>query len=101
MQPKINDVATKFMLFAVQEWGHPESDRVAAVQGVLDAAGFEAIATCSPVFGGIWPKPCSGKDGERASAWLKNMTDTMKHGRVQDEIEHVERSICRALTSTD
>lgn len=87
------DVADRFVTMGIQEWGQSEEVRVKAVQGVLDAAGFNAKATCWPVFGGIWPKKCNGPDSEEASKWLKAMTDTMTRGRVQDEISHVEKCI--------
>ena len=93
--------AENFVLTAIQEWGDPDEKRVAAVQAVLDAAGFDATATCWPVFGGIWPKPCAGNDGEAATAWLKELTDTMPRGRVQDEIAHVDSTIhARAAVSS-
>lgn len=84
------------MYFAIQDHGHPDEDRVKAVQAVLFAAGFEAEATCWPVFGGIWPKPCTGRDGPRASSWLQKLTDTMKRGKYEAEVAHVNRMIDEA-----
>lgn len=85
-----------FILRAIQEWGQSDDDRRRAVQGVLDAAGFNATATCGPVFGRIWPKLCDGPDGELASAWLKELTDTMPRGRFEDEAAHVAAAIDKA-----
>lgn len=85
--------ASTFVLRAIQEWGQPHEHRVAAVQGVLDAAGFDAKATTFPVFGGIWNEPCAGPEGEEATAWLKSLTETMPRGRFQDEEAHVQRFI--------
>lgn len=82
-------VASAFVINAICEFGQPESVRIAAVQGVLDAAGFAATATGFPVFGGIWTKPCEGKDGHEASAWLRNLTDTMQRGKFELEVVHV------------
>lgn len=85
--------AVNFIFLAIQEHGQLESDRVLSVQGVLDAAGFDATATCWPVFGGIWPKPCVGRDAEAASSWLKTLTETMKRGDANEEFAHVEAMI--------
>ncbi len=89
----IESVANRFILRAVQDWGQPETERIAAVQAVLTAAGFAATATCSPVFGAIWPKLCDGPDGPAASAWLKNLCETMQRGKFEREVEHVEAAI--------
>lgn len=86
-------IANTFVLRAIQDWGQSEAERIAAVQAVLDAAKFNATATCSPVFGGIWPKPCSGPDAGPASAWLRNLTDTMPRGKFEDEVAHVAQRI--------
>jgi hypothetical protein len=89
----IESVAHRFILRAVQDWGQPEAQRIAAVQSVLTAAGFAATATCSPVFGAIWPKPCDGPDSQAASAWLKNLCETMPRGKFEREVEHVAAAI--------
>lgn len=86
-------VATTFVLRAIQDWGQSEAERIAATQAVLDAAGFKATAACGPVFGGIWPKPCTGPDAERAMEWLQKLTDQMPRGRFQDEEAHVAERI--------
>lgn len=91
--PSYEDAATGFMLHAVQEWGDPDEKRIAAVQEVLDAAGFKATATCWPVFGGIWPKPCEGKDATAATEWLKSLTDDLPRGDVHTEIAFVKQRI--------
>ena len=85
--------ASLFMLSAVQEWGQPDEERVAAVQDVLDEAGFDATATTWPVFGAIWKLPCEGKDGAEATVWLKTLTDTMPRGEFNAEVDHVQRFI--------
>jgi hypothetical protein len=89
----MSEAGRRFVLRAIQEWGQADEERIKAVQGVLDAAGFDAKATCWPVFGGIWPKPAEGPQGEAASAWLRELTDTMERGHYEDEVEHVERAI--------
>lgn len=89
----MNDTASTFISMGIQEWGQPEAVRIAAVQDVLDAAGFKATATCSPVFGGIWKSPCTGPDADAATAWLSNLTKTMPRGKFEREAEHVERMI--------
>ncbi|MDZ4263798.1 MAG: hypothetical protein U1B30_15885 [Pseudomonadota bacterium] len=91
--PTVEIIADRFILHAIQEWGDPPADRIKAVQQVLDAAGIKASATCWPVFGGIWPKPCVGPEGEAATAWLKELTDTMQRGRFEEESAHVVRMI--------
>ncbi len=86
-------VAKSFVLSAIQEWGHSEDKRIAAVQALLNEAGFVATATCFPVFGGIWPQPCSGPDADEASAWLQQLVDTMTRGKFEREVEHVEHML--------
>lgn len=90
-------VASDFMICAIQEWGMPPERRIAAVQAVLDAAGWKATATCYPVFGGIWKSPCEGEDGRAATEWLQELTDKMPRGRLQDEEAHVEKMIRETL----
>lgn len=85
--------AVNFIFLAIQEHGQPESDRILAVQEVLNAAGFDATATCWPVFGRMWPKPCVGRDSEAASDWLKVLTETMTRGDANEECAHVDRMI--------
>jgi hypothetical protein len=85
--------AARFVLRAIQEWGQADEERIKAVQGVLDAAGFDAKATCWPVFGGIWPKVAEGPEGEAASAWLRELTESMPRGKYEWEVEHVEKAI--------
>lgn len=88
-----HDIAAQFILLAVQDWGHPESKGIAATQAVLDAAGFIATATCRPVFGAIWPKPCVGPGAAAATEWLKSLTETMPRGKFETEVAHVEAAI--------
>lgn len=88
-----NRVANNFMLDAIQEWGQPEEKRIAAVQAVVDAAGFNARATCFPVFGGIWPRGCEGPDGEAATQWLKNLTTKLKRGEYNSEVRQIVEAI--------
>lgn len=89
-------MAEKFVLLAVQEWGQSRDDRLKAVQQLLEAAGFAAEATCWPIFGEIWPRPCKGSDGEAATAWLHQVTDTMERGKFEIEVEHVANCIAAA-----
>lgn len=93
-EQSLNKVATIFVLRAIQDWGQTEEQGTAAVQAVLDAAGFKATATCRPVFGGIWPKPCEGPEAETASAWLQTLTGTMQRGKFESERDHVVECIC-------
>lgn len=86
-------LANEFLSMAIQDWGQPEEQRIAAVQALLDAAGFDAKAECSPVFGGIWPKQCSGPHRELATAWLNELTDTMPRGKFEIELAHIEKFI--------
>ncbi len=83
----------RFLLYGIQDWGQSEADRIKATQDLLDAAGFKAKATCGPVFGGIWPSPCKGDDGEAATAWLKQLTDSMKRGKYEMEVAHIEAAL--------
>jgi hypothetical protein len=90
----VKDPATMFMLYAVQEWGQTDAERVAAVQGVLDAAGWNARAEGFPVFGARWSsKVCSGPDGVAAATWLKELTGTMPRGEFNAEKWHVQTFI--------
>lgn len=89
----VEAVARHFLMTAVQEWGDADKAKVAAVQEVLDVAGFKAAATCFPVFGAIWPKPCEGTEAAEATAWLKELVDTMRRGNAHDEIAHIEAKI--------
>lgn len=90
---KYEEVSKKFVLRAIQDWGQTEADRIAAVQAVLDAAGIRAKATCGPVFGGIWPKSCNGPEAQRATVWLKSLTDGMKRGQFNAEAQHINDMI--------
>lgn len=92
---QIDHVALMFMLHAVQEWGDPLAERLAAVQAVLDATGFKARATCYPIFGGIWRTPCQGPDAEAATQWLKDLTDTLPRGEFNTEARHVAAAIAQ------
>lgn len=90
----MNDrTANIFMLQAIQEWGQSESERLSAVQELLNAAGFDAVATCWPVFGGIWQKTCTGKDGEEATTWLQALTDNLKRGEYNSEVDQIEQAV--------
>ena len=89
----MNQVAQNFILSAVQDWGQSKQERIAAVQALLDEAGFRATATCWPVFGGIWGKPCDGDDAEEATEWLRRLTDTMPRGRFEGEVGHIEDAL--------
>lgn len=71
-------IAQLFIHRAVRRWSdHSEQVRVAAVQTVLDAAGFDATATCAPLNGSVWPQPCAGPEGDEATVWLKGLTDAL------------------------
>lgn len=91
-----DNAARTSMMKAICEWGQPEAERVAAVQGALDAAGFNAKATCWPIFGGIWKSPCEGPDGEAATTWLRELTDNLKRGEYNSEVRQVREAIERA-----
>ncbi len=88
--------ASNFMLMAIQEWGQSDGKRIAAVQRILNAAGFDAVATCGPVFGGIWPTSCSGLEAAQASEWLNELTDSLRRGEFDDEVRQVEAAITKA-----
>jgi len=50
--------------------------RVDTVQTMLDAAGFDAVATCAPeIATNTWPSPCAGPDGDQATYWLVEITE--------------------------
>lgn len=91
-----DEVAEGFILHAIQDWGQSEQQRVAAVQRVIDAAGFDAQATCSPVFGGIWPEGCAGPDAEAATQFLRDLTQSMERGKFEREAAHVSSCIAQA-----
>lgn len=94
-------IAQLFIHDAIQDWPHVAEQRaIQAVQTVVDAAGFVATATCKPVFGGLWPKPCTGPDGEEATVWLKQLTDGLQkeRGDVNNEIEYVKRVLDERIT---
>ena len=91
-----DDVGVVFVLNAIQEWGQSREDRIKAVQDVLDAAGFDAKATCWPAFGSLWPRPCEGLDGEAATTWLAELTSTMPRGEFNTEARHVTAAITEA-----
>ena len=96
-QPALDTIARKFVSEAVICYGS-EAAQVQAVQGVLDAAGFDATATCAPVFGAIWPRPCDGPEADAASSWLDWLTSTMDRGDFHDEVTHVVDCISRRFT---
>lgn len=89
----IREAAAAFMLHAVQDWNDPKEKRVAAVQKVLDLAQFNAVATCYPVFGGIWKEPCKGPDGDLATDWLKKLTENLERGEYHSEVKQIEKAI--------
>ena len=89
----IEHIAETFLGFGIQEWGQSEDLKKAAIQAALDAAGFDAKAEGSIVFGGIMTKVCSGPDGKKATAWLQELLDTMPRGRFQTEVAHIEKCI--------
>lgn len=90
----LGDVARDFVLMAIQEWGQSDGERIAAVQAVLDAAGFNARAVDFPALRRFWQRePAEGPDGEVASAWLKELVASMPHGRFENEEAHVARGI--------
>lgn len=93
----LKDLATSFMLDAIQEWGQEEKDRIRAVQDILDVIGFKAKAGGFPVFGGIWTKSCTGKDADKATEWLKKLTDEMPRGKIETEVEYIMASILSAI----
>lgn len=88
-----NDAASTFVVTAICDFGDTDEKKIAAVQAVLDAAGFDARATCWPVFGGIWRAPCTGPDSADATRWLAHLTDTMVRGKAEIEIKHVRDAI--------
>lgn len=98
---KHESAAKRFVLRAIQDWGQSDADRIGAVQAVLDAAGIRATATCGPVFGGIWPKSCNGPEAQRATAWLKSLTESMKRGEFNREAQHVDDMIEAARVGND
>ena len=95
------DVCKCFMLWAVQEWGQDDAKRLGAVQDLLTAAGFDAVATCAPVFGGILPRsrPCTGPEGEAATQWLRSMLEDMPRGKLEEEAAHIQRAVLSRLGS--
>ncbi len=97
----MSKIATKFLMMAIQEWGQSDSERVTAVQDLLNAAKFDAVATCAPVFGGIWPTLCTGPDADTATVWLKEMTNTMPRGKFEREVEHIERFIEQRIAKVE
>ena len=94
----LGSIAQKFVLMAIQEWGQSEAERIAAVQAILDAAGFDATATCGPVFGGIWPTECIGPMGSEATIWLKKLTDTLPRGKFEREEQHIREMVSERMT---
>lgn len=86
--------AEAFLLHAIQEWGDEPAVKIRAVQGYLDAAGFTAVATCAPVFGGILPEPMGGEDGRAATAWLRDLLNSPGwRGRFQDEVKFLIQAL--------
>jgi len=86
-------IAKRFVLMAIQDWGQREEDGIAAVLLVLRAAGFQAVPTCRPVFGNVWPKPFEGLDAEEAMVFMKHLTATMPRGKFETECAHVDSMI--------
>ncbi len=77
----------------------PEHVKVAAVQRLLDTAGFDARATCWPVFGGIWPQACTGPEGDEATAWLQELTNNLQRGDSNDEEKQIIAAVKERLGS--
>lgn len=65
--------AFQFILIGIWDW-FDLPHRIAIVQQLLDAAGFDARATCAPDFKSLWPMAATGADGKDATKWLDKIT---------------------------
>ena len=87
-------VATAFVLHALRESGQTDAERLHAVQSLVNAAGFDAVAGCWPTPDGAWPEPCRGLDGPAATLWLLRLTDGMPR-RFGDQRQFVAEAVAR------
>lgn len=87
--------ANIFLNRAVQNWPHHRPvQKIAAVQTVIDMAGFVAKAVSWPLFGGRMIQPCLGPEGATATNWLNEMMRTMpRGGDTSAEIRHIKNAI--------
>lgn len=86
--------ANIFLARAIQDWPHHRPvQKIAAVQTVVDMAGFQAKAVSWPVFGGKLVQPCQGPEGEAATVWLNEVMRTMPRGDASEEIRHLKNAI--------
>lgn len=98
----IERAASGFLVTAICEFGDPAEVRIAAVQTFLDVAGFDARATCYPVFGAIWRTPCEGPDADAATDWLESVTENLRRGEANDEVRQLRVVLeARALATGD
>ena len=86
--------ANIFLSRAVQNWPHHRpAQKIAAVQTVIDMAGFVAKAVSWPMFGGRMIQPCLGPEGATATNWLNAMMTSMPRGDANEEIRHIKNAI--------
>jgi len=89
-----DDVATKFLMHGVQDWGQAHEHRQQATTAYLTAAGFDVEPSGVPVFGAMFPiQKIVGKDGEAAFTWLKETLAAMPRGKFEREAEHLSNAL--------
>jgi hypothetical protein len=88
-----SDVATRFVSRCIlHPTVHTDAERLFAVQELLKAAGFNAVAACWPTLDGAWPEACRGPHGAAATLWLLKLTDTMPR-RFGDQRQFVAEAV--------
>ena len=78
---------------------HTDAERLCAVQELLNAARFDAVAACWPDTDGGWSENCRGRDGPDATVWLVMLLDEMPHG-IGRQREFVARALANRVGST-
>ena len=95
MMQRTKDVASAFLLTAIQDWpGQTTEQKQAATTAYLKAAGFDVEPSGIPVFGAMFPQqPIKGPDGKEAFDWLRRTLESMQRGKYENEVEHLSRAI--------
>jgi hypothetical protein len=87
MEIRIYEIAAKFMLRGIQEWGQSDTERAETTAAYLKAAGFNVEPSGYPVFGGMFPQQAiKGPDGEAAYSWLDETLSSMQRGEFNNEV---------------
>ncbi len=91
---KKEEIATKFMLQGICEFGQTEEERANATANFLKEKGFDVEPSGFPVFGGMFPQQkILGKDGDEAYEWLKGILGSLQRGKFEHEVKQLTEAL--------